>query len=468
MDINNNNTLFHRIIYRARQVLEAAQERGLAVMRGMPQVWRRVEELGDGLDVALPQSTFTLIISALLAFAAMKSQGNPGFPFETHSQMAKIPIACFVIYGLLSAAVYLVKLLAPNENPNPRLVARAHIGRIGLMWIVYSTWGIANKIPNKVNVNKDMLRALNVARDLKRDLTGTHFVYNNKCSVASGESWASRGHAYNETRPAGNSIMKCQAGVRSEEDAVKTISSTYRSKPEGPVSAYIKRSLKNGKLDLGSAGDPEKPVGWSGLRGGLGGAAVSSRGYSGGGKWTILVALIDAEVEFDQCVKALLIDAWSVVLSLRRVRGVVVGAFWRGMNETTIRPPRAITSAKVARDLCLVLITGIAITIVAVVLNPWLGCSKKIVAVDGIGDNIVIIHGRAKVGKKSDNGNPILKSRSSGVVGRPFVVGERVRKIHDFTMESAVIHSSVGGSDVDVDPSMWFSTLKLLQCPLKK
>ncbi|GKA88682.1 hypothetical protein Tco_0810446 [Tanacetum coccineum] len=47
-------------------------------------------------------------------------------------------------------------------------------------------------------------------------------------------------------------------------------------------------------------------------------------------------------------------------------------------------------------------------------------------------------------------------------------VRERVRKIHDFTMESAVIHSSVGGSDVDVDPSMWFSTLKLLQCPLKK
>ncbi|GKE87467.1 ribonuclease H-like domain-containing protein [Tanacetum coccineum] len=44
-------------------------------------------------------------------------------------------------------------------------------------------------------------------------------------------------------------------------------------------------------------------------------------------------------------------------------------------------------------------------------------------------------------------------------------VRERVRKIHDFTMESAVIHSSVGGSDVDVDPSMWFSTLKLLQCP---
>ncbi|GKC18196.1 ribonuclease H-like domain-containing protein [Tanacetum coccineum] len=55
----------------------------------------------------------------------------------------------------------------------------------------------------------------------------------------------------------------------------------------------------------------------------------------------------------------------------------VVAAFWRGMNETTIRPPAAITSAKVAADLGRVLITGIAITIVAVVLNPWLGCSKK-------------------------------------------------------------------------------------------
>ncbi|GJV33209.1 hypothetical protein Tco_1393609 [Tanacetum coccineum] len=42
------------------------------------------------------------------------------------------------------------------------------------------------------------------------------------------------------------------------------------------------------------------------------------------------------------------------------------------MNETTIRPAAAITSAKVTVDLGLVLITGIAIMIVSVVLNPWL------------------------------------------------------------------------------------------------
>ncbi|GJR84141.1 hypothetical protein Tco_0154926 [Tanacetum coccineum] len=100
MDINNNNTLFHHIIYRARQVLEAAQERGLAVVRGMPELWRQFVEAmdDDDVDVALPQSTFTLIISALLAFAAMKSQGNPGFPFETHSQMVKIPSYCLFSY----------------------------------------------------------------------------------------------------------------------------------------------------------------------------------------------------------------------------------------------------------------------------------------------------------------------------------------------------------------------------------
>ncbi|GJV83035.1 hypothetical protein Tco_1522933 [Tanacetum coccineum] len=114
---NNNNTLFHRTIYLATQVLEAAQERGLAVMRGMPEVWRRVEALDDDdVDLALPQSTFT---------------GNPGIPFETHSQMVKIPIASFLIYGLLSAAVYLVKLLAPNPNPSPGLVVMFKLQNCG-------------------------------------------------------------------------------------------------------------------------------------------------------------------------------------------------------------------------------------------------------------------------------------------------------------------------------------------------
>ncbi|GKB20313.1 hypothetical protein Tco_0854236 [Tanacetum coccineum] len=47
------------------------------------------------------------------------------------------------------------------------------------------------------------------------------------------------------------------------------------------------------------------------------------------------------------------------------------------MNENDQSSPATIPSGKVAADLGLVLITGIAITIVAVVLNPWLGCSKK-------------------------------------------------------------------------------------------
>ncbi|GJU86927.1 hypothetical protein Tco_1294473 [Tanacetum coccineum] len=100
----------------------------------------------------------------------------------------------------------------------------------------------------------------------------------------------------------------------------------------------------------------------------------------------------------------------------------------------------------------------------------------------GIGDNIVIINGSSQVHlflKQRYVSLCFLEDGFDGVPRRLLAeaglvliilfqsVGERVRKIHDFMMESAVIHSSVGGSDVDVDPSMWFSTLKLLQCPCK-
>ncbi|GJW76407.1 hypothetical protein Tco_0138089 [Tanacetum coccineum] len=60
--------------------------------------------------------------------------------------MVKVPIAGFLIYGLLSAAVYLVKPLAPN--PNRGLVALAHIGRICVMWIVVAYF-VASKSKSK-------------------------------------------------------------------------------------------------------------------------------------------------------------------------------------------------------------------------------------------------------------------------------------------------------------------------------
>ncbi|GJS20984.1 enhancer of mRNA-decapping protein 4-like protein [Tanacetum coccineum] len=50
------------------------REQDLAVMQGMLQVWRQVEALGDDVDLVLPQSTFTILITALIAFADMKSQ----------------------------------------------------------------------------------------------------------------------------------------------------------------------------------------------------------------------------------------------------------------------------------------------------------------------------------------------------------------------------------------------------------
>ncbi|GJZ18106.1 hypothetical protein Tco_0554229 [Tanacetum coccineum] len=101
-------------------------------------------------------------------------------------------------------------------------------------------------------------------------------------------------------------------------------------------------------------------------------------------------------------------------------------------------------------------------------LESVVGMSQEaLVAIDGIGDNIVIIHGRAKkmVSMVSEEA---LAEAGLVLIILFRSIRERVRKIHDFTMESAVIHSLVGGSNVDVDLSMCFSTLTLLQCPLKK
>ncbi|GJX10268.1 hypothetical protein Tco_0200127 [Tanacetum coccineum] len=99
------------------------------------------------------------------------------------------------------------------------------------------------------------------------------------------------------------------------------------------------------------------------------------------------------------------------------------------MNETTIRPPAAITSAKVVAVSGLVHHYGNQRSrccgcLVSVVRDV----DEAIMAVDGIGDNIVIIHGRAKgLGKKSDNG---LILEKSGVLAA--LAKSRVGAVHPF------------------------------------
>nr|GFA03105.1 hypothetical protein [Tanacetum cinerariifolium] len=54
--------------------------------------------------VIMPRSALTFIISTMLAFVEIKSQGKPGFPFETHPRAIMVSITSLPVYGLASAA----------------------------------------------------------------------------------------------------------------------------------------------------------------------------------------------------------------------------------------------------------------------------------------------------------------------------------------------------------------------------
>ncbi|MFS7927684.1 hypothetical protein Hanom_Chr04g00311991 [Helianthus anomalus] len=65
------------------------------------QYYRRVAFGEEG--VFMPQSALSFVINTLLAFAAIKSQGVPGFPFKTHPQSIMVSVTsllCWIyIYG---------------------------------------------------------------------------------------------------------------------------------------------------------------------------------------------------------------------------------------------------------------------------------------------------------------------------------------------------------------------------------
>ncbi|GJY26536.1 hypothetical protein Tco_0401262 [Tanacetum coccineum] len=54
--------------------------------------------------VIMPRSALTFIITTLVAFVEIKSQGQPGFPFETHPRAIMVAVTSLPVYGLASAA----------------------------------------------------------------------------------------------------------------------------------------------------------------------------------------------------------------------------------------------------------------------------------------------------------------------------------------------------------------------------
>ncbi|KAL8263743.1 hypothetical protein R6Q59_021873 [Mikania micrantha] len=84
--------------------------------------------------VVMPQSTVGFIITALLAFVDIKSQGNPEFPFITHPQAIMVSITSLIMYGLASGAELIVSGACNNPNVVYAIIAR--LGRIVYLCIM--------------------------------------------------------------------------------------------------------------------------------------------------------------------------------------------------------------------------------------------------------------------------------------------------------------------------------------------
>ncbi|KAM0069723.1 hypothetical protein Hdeb2414_s0001g00004851 [Helianthus debilis subsp. tardiflorus] len=59
----------------------------------------------------MPKSGLSFIITVLLAFAAMKCQCQPGFPYFTHPHLVRFTINSVLMYGFSCAA----ELVASGE-----------------------------------------------------------------------------------------------------------------------------------------------------------------------------------------------------------------------------------------------------------------------------------------------------------------------------------------------------------------
>ncbi|MFS7953084.1 hypothetical protein Hanom_Chr07g00614461 [Helianthus anomalus] len=63
----------------------------------------------------MPRSTLDFIITCLLGFVEIKSQGNAEFPFNTHPWAINVSITSLVFYGVASATEYVMSVVGQNH-----------------------------------------------------------------------------------------------------------------------------------------------------------------------------------------------------------------------------------------------------------------------------------------------------------------------------------------------------------------
>lgn len=87
--------------------------------------------------VIMPGSALSFIITVLIAFAEIKSQGNSEFPFQTHPHFIMVSVTSLLMYGLASATELLISAAGLDAISAYAIIAR--LGRIGSLWILVAS-----------------------------------------------------------------------------------------------------------------------------------------------------------------------------------------------------------------------------------------------------------------------------------------------------------------------------------------
>ena len=117
------------LFIRASLFLQDLGARGLAALHDLAAILGRL--LPEDGDV-LPQPTLNSIITYLLAFVSIKSQGHPDFPYITHHNSVLTAVICVVMFGFASAAEH----IATRVDQPPVLKGVARTGRILCLFLL--------------------------------------------------------------------------------------------------------------------------------------------------------------------------------------------------------------------------------------------------------------------------------------------------------------------------------------------
>ncbi|KAK1418998.1 hypothetical protein QVD17_28152 [Tagetes erecta] len=84
--------------------------------------------------VAMPPSALGFIINVLIAFAEIKAQGQPEFPFKTHPRHIRLSVASVIMYGLACAIQLFVSAFGLHGTSVFAFTAR--LGKIGSLCLL--------------------------------------------------------------------------------------------------------------------------------------------------------------------------------------------------------------------------------------------------------------------------------------------------------------------------------------------